>query len=97
MAGKAKKRGILETAMTFFRRIGINRLIEIRVWKTACFYVSFLAGAVSFLMLAAGLIYAAPISLRILMAGVISSAVFGAACFVLGKMEDHKMSMTRKL
>jgi len=83
--------------MLFISRIGINRLIEIRVWKTACFYVSFIAGAVSYLMLAAGLIYAAPIALRILMAGVISFAVFGAACFVLEKMEDRKMSMTRKL
>jgi len=97
MRKKGKRGDYLHSAMLFFSRIGINRLIEIRVWKTACFYVSFIAGAVSYLMLAAGLIYAAPILLWILMAGVISCAVFGAACFVLEKLEDRKMSMTRKL
>jgi len=65
-------------------------LIEIRVWKTACFYVSFIAGSVSYLMIAANLIYSASISLRILMAGVITFVIFGIACFVLEKMEDRK-------
>lgn len=30
-------------------------------------------------------------------AGVIACVIFGATCFVLEKMEDRKMSRTRKL
>jgi len=80
----------------FFLGLGINRLIEIRISETVCFYVAFISLSAAYCLIVWWLIFSAPLYLSFVSALTLIGIISAAFVIVLMKMEYPDRKRKRK-
>jgi len=80
----------------FFLGIGINRLIEIRISETICFYVAFISLSSVYCLVVWWLIFSTPLYLPFISALTLAGLISAAFLIVLMQMEYPDSKRKRK-